>query len=338
MSRQPAMTVVSWIVVAALVFLLLIYLLQDRLLYHPVRSSLQDPPVAGLRPWPSAGDFRGWVAEPADGAARTAVLFHGNGGHAAERTYYAQVLGALGFRVILAEYPGYGPRAGATGEASLVADAAETLVRAHRQYGAPLLVIGESLGAGVAAAAAPRQPAAVAGLLLITPWDRLVHVASHHYPWLPVRTIQRLGGVRDQTGLPGRAGSRAVAGVLGEDHAKAEGAERMAVVRALRSMTAVAVEQHRGAPCAARRFGDPAAEVVARGPRSEARARLHLQARPDRVVEKPVLQQIDQQQEDDRRADDPERGRHRPRSAHAAARRRSRFAVITARSPAPRIE
>jgi pimeloyl-ACP methyl ester carboxylesterase len=185
------MTVVSWIVLAAFVFLLLIYLLQDRLLYHPVRSSLQYPPAAGLRPWPSAGDFRGWIAEPAGSAARTAVLFHGNGGHAAERTYYAQVLGALGFRVILAEYPGYGPRAGATGEASLVADAAETLVRAHRQYGAPLLVVGESLGAGVAAAAAPRQPAAVAGLLLITPWDRLVHVASHHYPWLPVRWMLR---------------------------------------------------------------------------------------------------------------------------------------------------
>ena len=185
------MTAALVIVGTALAFLLLIYLLQDRLLYHPVRSSLHDPPVAGLRPWPSADDFRGWVAEPAGGAARTAVLFHGNGGHAAQRTYYAQALGALGFRVILAEYPGYGPRAGATGEASLVADAAETLVRAHRQYGAPLLVVGESLGAGVASAAAPRQPAAVAGLLLITPWDRLVHVASHHYPWLPVRWMLR---------------------------------------------------------------------------------------------------------------------------------------------------
>jgi len=185
------MAAALWIVGTAAVFLLLIYALQDRLLYQPARSTLQDPPVAGLRPWPSTDDFRGWVAEPAAGARRTAVLFHGNGGHAAERTYYAQALGALGFRVILAEYPGYGPRAGATGEASLVADAAETLARAHRQYGAPLLVIGESLGAGVASAAAPRQPAAVAGLLLITPWDRLVHVAAHHYPWLPVRWMLR---------------------------------------------------------------------------------------------------------------------------------------------------
>ena len=28
-------------------------------------------------------------------------------------------------------------------------------------------------------------------LLLITPWDRLEHVASYHYPWLPVKWLLR---------------------------------------------------------------------------------------------------------------------------------------------------
>jgi len=185
------MTALLWIVGAAGALLLALYALQDRLLYFPATMSLQAAPVEGLRPWPSVEDFRGWVAEPPGGARRTAVLFHGNAGHAAHRAFYAQALGPLGFRVILAEYPGYGPRAGVLREASLVADGAETLARAHRQYGAPVLVIGESLGAGVAAAAAPRQPAAVAGLLLITPWDRLHHVAGHHYPWLPVHWLLR---------------------------------------------------------------------------------------------------------------------------------------------------
>ena len=185
------MTALLWIVGAAGALLLALYALQDRLLYFPATTSLQAAPVEGLRPWPSVEDFRGWVAEPPGGAHRTTVVFHGNAGHAAHRAFYAQALGPLGFRVILAEYPGYGPRAGVLREASLVADGAETLARAHRQYGAPVLVIGESLGAGVASAAAPRQPAAVAGLLLITPWDRLHHVAGHHYPWLPVRWLLR---------------------------------------------------------------------------------------------------------------------------------------------------
>ena len=52
-------------------------------------------------------------------------------------------------------------------------------------------MIGESLGAAVAAAAAAQQRDLTTGLLLITPWDRLVHVGSHHYPWLPVRWMLR---------------------------------------------------------------------------------------------------------------------------------------------------
>ena len=59
------------------------------------------------------------------------------------------------------------------GEGPLVEDAASTIEQVYRAYGPPVLVIGESLGAGVAAAAAARQREQVAGLLLITPWDRL---------------------------------------------------------------------------------------------------------------------------------------------------------------------
>ena len=104
------------------------------------------------------------------------------------------VLAAPGLRVIFAEYPGYGPRAGALGEARFVADAEQTVALAHRQYGGPLHMVGESLGAAVAAAAAvanPQRPELSAGLLLITPWDRLAHVGAHHYPWLPVQWMLR---------------------------------------------------------------------------------------------------------------------------------------------------
>ena len=164
---------------------------QDRLLYFPARASQAEIVSPRLAAWPSPKDFRGLVAEPAGPARGTAIVFHGNAGHAGHRAFYADALTRLGLRVILAEYPGYGPRDGALGEESLVGDAAQSLALAHRLHGAPLLVVGESLGAGVAAAAAARQPAVVAGLLLITPWDRLQNVASHHYPWLPVQWLLR---------------------------------------------------------------------------------------------------------------------------------------------------
>ncbi len=168
-----------------------IALLQDRLLYFPARATVAQMSTGRLAAWPSAQDFRGLVAEPAGPVRGTAIVFHGNAGHAGHRAFYAQALTALGLRVILAEYPGYGPRDGALGERSFVADAEQTLALAHRLHGAPLLVIGESLGAGVAAAAAVRQRDTVAGLLLITPWDRLQNVAAFHYPWLPVGWLLR---------------------------------------------------------------------------------------------------------------------------------------------------
>lgn len=187
------MAPVLWIAVACLIFLAAIYLLQQRMLYFPAAATVEQVVGAGLRAWPSAQDFRGLVAEPAGAVRGTAIVFHGNAGHAGHRAFYAQALTPLGWRVILAEYPGYGPRAGRLGQASLVADAEETVALAHRRYGGPLLLVGESLGAAVAAAAGARHPDLTAGLLLITPWDRLASVASHHYPWLPVQWLLRDG-------------------------------------------------------------------------------------------------------------------------------------------------
>ncbi len=176
---------------AGLLMLVGIAMLQDHLLYFPAKATVAEMVSAGLRPWPSAQDFRGLVAEPGGTVRGTAIVFHGNAGHAGHRAFYAAMLAPLGLRVILAEYPGYGPRPGQLGERSLVADAEDTIARAHQDYGTPLLVIGESLGAGVVAAAGASQADKIAGLWLLTPWDRLASVAAHHYPWLPVGWLLR---------------------------------------------------------------------------------------------------------------------------------------------------
>jgi len=182
----------AWLAAVCMALMAALAMFQDHLLYFPARARLDEMTGStALRAWPSAQDFRGLVAEPAGTPRATALVFHGNAGHAAHRAYYVDALVPMGLRVILAEYPGYGARGGELGEASLVGDAERTIEQAHRQYGSPLLLIGESLGAGVAAAAAARRRAEVAGLLLITPWDRLASVAAHHYPWLPVRWLLR---------------------------------------------------------------------------------------------------------------------------------------------------
>lgn len=170
-------------------------LFQDDYLYFPDKAPLErvlaDAQRDGLAPWPAADDYRGLRREPAGPARATIVLFHGNAGHAGHRAWYADELGRLGLRVILAEYPGYGPRDGKPSERTLVADAVETLAHVRRQYPGPLIVAGESLGAAVAAAASAQAPEGVAALLLMTPWDKLESVARHHYPWVPVALLLR---------------------------------------------------------------------------------------------------------------------------------------------------
>ena len=184
--RPLLLLAIAWVI-----FSMGIAMSQDNLLYFPDKASVEELASGELRAWPGAADFRGLIAEPVGPVRATAIVFHGNAGHAGHRRFYATALTHLGLRVILAEYPGYGPRGGALGEQSLVADAEQSIALAHKLYGAPLLVIGESLGAGVAAAASARQREAIAGLLLITPWDRLEQVAAHHYPWLPVKWLLR---------------------------------------------------------------------------------------------------------------------------------------------------
>lgn len=146
-----------------------------------------------LQFWPAGSkEYRGFVSIPQAGEGKgTIVVFHGNAGTAADRGYYVKALTRLGYRVILAEYPGYGGRTGKPGEETLVRDAKETLRLASEMYGAPIFLLGESLGCGVAAAAAKDSPVQIGGILLITPWDTLLSVAREKIPWLPVRLLLR---------------------------------------------------------------------------------------------------------------------------------------------------
>lgn len=205
-------------VVLAVVFLHAgcVALFQDHLIYfpenQPLAAMIADARESRLSPWPAEGDYRGLLREPVGPVRGTLVLFHGNAGHAGHRAWYADELGRLSLRVILAEYPAYGPRAGQLGEAALVADAAETLALARREFPGPLLLAGESLGAGVAAAVA--TSADIAAVLLITPWDSIESVARHHYPWLPANWLlrDRYDSVANLSSYDGR-----VAVVVAED-------------------------------------------------------------------------------------------------------------------------
>jgi pimeloyl-ACP methyl ester carboxylesterase len=165
--------------------------IQYRLLYYPSSSipSEESLKAVNIKPWQSSiTDYRGFIAADETGYRNgTIIIFHGNGGTAADRAFYVKALGTLGYRVILAEYPRYGGRKGELGEKAFVNDASETVRLAFVNYGEPLFVLGESLGCGVAAAIAKKTSVKIDGIVLITPWDTFASVAQSKFPFLPVR-------------------------------------------------------------------------------------------------------------------------------------------------------
>jgi len=169
--------------------------LQSNMLYYPSASLPSEAELAAsrIRFWPSGQNgYRGFIgAVEINNCKGTVIVFHGNAGTASDRDYYVSTLGTIGYRVILAEYPGYGARVGELGEQSFVEDARATIRFASEKYGTPLLLLGESLGCGVAAGAAGDKSLPIDGIILMTPWDTLQAVAKSKFPLLPVRWFMK---------------------------------------------------------------------------------------------------------------------------------------------------
>src|SRR5687768_14271842 len=97
---------------------------------------------------------------------------------------------APGVGWLLIDYRGYGSSGGAPSERHLVADALLWHDYATRNLGArSVAVFGRSLGSGVAVQLAAAR--AVAGIVLVAPYDSLTSVARHYYPYLPVSWMLR---------------------------------------------------------------------------------------------------------------------------------------------------
>ena len=124
---------------------------------------------------------------PPSREAKQKLLILGFGGNAWNGEDVAAYLHDLypDAHVVAFHYRGYRPSTGRPSaeallqDAPLVFDAAVKQVQPDRT-----IVVGFSIGSGVAASIANLRPAA--GLILITPFDSLKKVAASLYPWLPV--------------------------------------------------------------------------------------------------------------------------------------------------------
>ena len=173
---------------------LLVWLLQDHMIFFPRPLESRPVPRAGLEEITiTAADgvkLRGWFVGGRGAPAPLVIYF---GGNAEEVSWLADAAGKFaGWSLLLVNYRGYGESEGRPGEGALLRDAVSVYDHAARRPGVDpgrIVAMGRSLGSGVAVHLAGER--VLRGLILVSPYDSLVAVAKRHYPYLPVSLMLR---------------------------------------------------------------------------------------------------------------------------------------------------
>jgi len=161
-----------------------VFAIQRSLIYYPQASALGDRdttvtlPVAGAQV----------VASVRARAGTKAVVYFGGNGEDVTSSIPGLAAAFPEHALYLLHYRGYGESAGTPSEAALVGDALALFDLAQREH-ASVEVVGRSLGSGIAMQVAGAR--AAARLVLVTPYDSLVAIATSRFPYLPVGWLLR---------------------------------------------------------------------------------------------------------------------------------------------------
>ena len=129
----------------------------------------------------------------ADAGKPTVVYFHGNGGTLENASVSNFAFEQAGFGVLLLEYRGYGGNPGEPSEQGFYrdGDAAIAWLKAQGVSASDLIIIGNSIGGGIATEMATRHDPTA--LILIAPFTSLPDAVHSNFWWIPARAL-----VRDQ--------------------------------------------------------------------------------------------------------------------------------------------
>jgi uncharacterized protein len=189
------------IALACLIFytgmLLLVYFLQDRLLYFPFKDMEITPAVIGL-PFEevtittsdSEKITAWWI--PAQHERGVLLFCHGNAGNISHRLDSIDIFNRLGLSVLIFDYRGYGTSTGRPSEEGTYRDgeaAWRYLVDVQKKKPDKIILFGESLGGAVAAELAVRHEAG--GLIILSSFTSIAELAGKLYPFLPVKLLSK---------------------------------------------------------------------------------------------------------------------------------------------------
>lgn len=182
--------------------LLLAWALLPRWVHHmtypvpmePVPSP-PPPPITEVTLVNQAGEnLMAWFLPCPQENAPLVIFFHGNGQDLGNMLYsgFLHRFPAMGVNLLALDYPGYGNSEGTPGEAVIIESAELAMDWALATYpSTPKILMGWSLGAGVALQTAQSFSGHYDGLLLVSPWTGIKDVARAHYPNWMVSLLMR---------------------------------------------------------------------------------------------------------------------------------------------------
>ncbi|MCX8070114.1 MAG: alpha/beta hydrolase [Thermodesulfovibrionales bacterium] len=185
----------SYFIIGYTLFVLLLYIFQDRLIFLPEQSLSSSPKDVGLDyedvyfTTTDNVNLHGWFIF-GDKSSRVILFSHGNGGNISHRMEKIKILNAIGFNVFIYDYRGYGNSKGKTTEQGTYLDALaawDYLVKTKGIKREKIILYGESLGSAVSIEIADKV--SVSAIIIEGGFTSLKELAQILYPYLPVKYL-----------------------------------------------------------------------------------------------------------------------------------------------------
>ena len=187
-------TSVLALIIFYIFLLIIVFLFQRNLLYHPsVDNYLKDDLAAEPSEIEKVTiitadkiDLTGWFYNKDIEKFKTIVFFHGNAGSLQNRTYKLNHFKNLNVNFLIIAWRGFSGNKGKPNEMGLYEDA-KSAIRWLNTKGIQdknIILYGESLGTAVAIEIA--QEKKYAGVVLESPFTSMVNMGKKYYPFFPV--------------------------------------------------------------------------------------------------------------------------------------------------------
>lgn len=174
------MSLVALIVIVYLVLCAALFVFQRSLIYFPQPGTLNAADT--LVKMPDA-DIRVSTREH---SGPKALIYFGGNAEDVSRNLPGFAEAFPDYALYLMNYRGFGGSGGSPSEEAIAEDALALFDQVYASH-PQIAVIGRSLGSGVAVRLASQRPATQ--LILVTPFNSLVEIATRQYPWVPVQWL-----------------------------------------------------------------------------------------------------------------------------------------------------